>query len=295
MNPFFEKVYKEEGVSLAVLDRRLDSIPFGWHHHPEFQLTLTLNSRGHRYAGDAVDPYDDEDLVLLAPGVPHSWCSNEIIDANFSHQSIIVWFTRDWADRLISFAPELSPITILLNRSQGVLFSKKVASELKDKLLLLPSVSAAQRFVDALDIFIRLSLDDQASDIETGAWMRGADAGADPRIEKITQHLQSNISEVVRIEALAEMACLSASAFQRAFYKQVRMTPVQYLTRLRIGRACSMLIGSRQSIASIMEQIGYSNTSLFNRQFRKLKAVTPREFRKMHWREDVDADTTKRA
>jgi AraC-like DNA-binding protein len=206
-----------------------------------------------------------------------------------------VWFTREWADRLISFAPELSPIAILLNRSQGVLFSKEVAVELKDKLLHLPFVSAAQRFVDILDIFIRLSLDDGASDIETGAWMRGADTGADPRIEKVTQHLQSNITEVVRIEALAEMACLSASAFQRAFYKQVRMTPVQYLTRLRISRACSMLIGSRQSIASIMEQIGYSNTSLFNRQFRKLKGVTPREFRKTHWREDVDVDTAKRA
>jgi YesN/AraC family two-component response regulator len=56
-----------------------------------------------------------------------------------------------------------------------------------------------------------------------------------------------------------------------------------------------MLIGSRQSIAFIMEQTGYSNTSLFNRQFRNLKGMTPREFRKMHRREEVDVDTAKRA
>lgn len=288
MTPFFEKVYKEEGTSLTVLDRRLDCIPFGWHHHPEFQLTLTLNSRGHRYVGDAVDPYDDEDLVLLTPGVLHSWCSQETIDSTSIHHSIIVWFTRDWADRLITMAPELASVGILLSRSQSVQFSKTLASEIKGILLKLPSLNAAQRFASVLDILIRLTTDDEASDIETGTWMKGSDKSADPRIEKVTQYLQENITAAVRAETLAELACLSPSAFQRAFFKQTRMTPVQYMTRLRIARACSLLIGSRQSIASVMEQVGYSNSALFNRQFLKLKGTTPREFRKSHRREDAE-------
>ena len=68
MRPLFEKVTVPEGASWALLDRRLDDgIPFQWHYHPEFELTLTLNSRGQRYIGDSIAAYDDGDLVLLGP------------------------------------------------------------------------------------------------------------------------------------------------------------------------------------------------------------------------------------
>ena len=53
MRPTFEQVTIEAGTSWTLLDRRLkDGIPFEWHHHPEFELTLSLNSRGHRLIGD---------------------------------------------------------------------------------------------------------------------------------------------------------------------------------------------------------------------------------------------------
>ena len=82
MRPLFEKVTVPEGASWALLDRRLDDgIPFQWHYHPEFELTLTLNSRGQRYIGDAISGYDDGDLVLLGPNLPHTWCSAEKLDA----------------------------------------------------------------------------------------------------------------------------------------------------------------------------------------------------------------------
>ena len=82
MRPLFEKVTVPEGASWAMLNRRLpDGIPFQWHYHPEFELTLTLNSRGQRYIGDSIANYDDGDLVLLGPNLPHTWCSSERLDA----------------------------------------------------------------------------------------------------------------------------------------------------------------------------------------------------------------------
>jgi hypothetical protein len=57
MRPLFEKVTVPDGASWALLNRRLDDgIPFLWHYHPEFELTLTLNSRGQRYIGDSAPP-----------------------------------------------------------------------------------------------------------------------------------------------------------------------------------------------------------------------------------------------
>ena len=55
MKPYLEHLTTDDGASWATLNRRLeDGIPFQWHHHPEFELTLTLNSRGQRFIGDHI-------------------------------------------------------------------------------------------------------------------------------------------------------------------------------------------------------------------------------------------------
>jgi quercetin dioxygenase-like cupin family protein len=96
MRSFLETVTPEAGESWAFLDRGLsDGIPFEWHQHPEYELTLTLNSRGHRYVGHDVELYDDGDLVLIGPGIPHSWHSREAVDATRPHVALVMWFTRE--------------------------------------------------------------------------------------------------------------------------------------------------------------------------------------------------------
>ena len=124
MRAFYETIAPEPGASWAFLDRRLaDGIPFEWHYHPEFELTLTLNSHGHRYVGDDIDAYDDGDLVLIGPGIPHSWCSQGSLDAGSPHVALVCWFTQAWVETLLGTFPEMTPITKLLARApQGVRF-----------------------------------------------------------------------------------------------------------------------------------------------------------------------------
>ena len=58
------------------------------------------------------------------------------------------------------------------------------------------------------------------------------------------------------------------------------MTPIEYVTRLRIGKACSALMESEKSIAAVAELAGYDNLANFNRQFLRLKIMPPREWRR---------------
>ena len=63
-------------------------IPFQWHHHPELELTLTMNSRGLRFIGDQVAQNDDGDLVLLGPNLPHTWASREAVREGEPHVAL---------------------------------------------------------------------------------------------------------------------------------------------------------------------------------------------------------------
>jgi len=58
---------------------------------------------------------------------------------------------------------------------------------------------------------------------------------------------------------------------------------------LRIGQACALLVNSQRPIAHTADEVGYANLANFNRQFRALKGMTPREFRRTFAREGSGA------
>ena len=55
-----------------------------------------------------------------------------------------------------------------------------------------------------------------------------------------------------------------------------------YLMNIRIGYACRLLIEATQDISEIAYDSGFENLSNFNRQFKKIKGVTPSQFQKQN-------------
>jgi AraC-like DNA-binding protein len=85
------------------------------------------------------------------------------------------------------------------------------------------------------------------------------------------------VSKALFISSVA--AGLSRSSLHRLFRRQTGMTTSAYITQLRIGNACALLVNTDKSISLIADQVGYQNLANFNRQFKKTKGQTPREFR----------------
>jgi len=279
MKPFLETIHAA-GASCAVLDRQLEGhIPFQWHHHPEFELTLTLNSCGHRYIGQSVERYGDYDLVLVAPNIPHSWCSTAATSNNPLHRAIVIWFKAQWLAQVILNLPELASINRLLCFHQAIRFSPSIIQRVSPQLLNLPQYDNARRLTHLLDILLTLSQDAQAVELCTHIQTQRAMKTADPRILRAADYLQKHFQQPVSVPELAAKAHLSTSAFARAFSRTTGLTVMQYVMRLRIGKACSLLIMSDKPIAHIANESGYGNLSLFNRQFRQLQEMTPADFR----------------
>ena len=284
MKPTFEKVTLDEGSSWALRHRLMDArIPFEWHHHPEYELTLTLNSRGHRYIGNDVDAYDDGDLVLIGPGIPHSWCSDTAVDPALPHAALVIWFTHAWASGLLAMFPEMARLRPLLAAaSQGVCFSAATRAMLRPRIETMFTLDPADRLVSLFEVLLAASADRDAVTLSNAPGEVAVVTEADPRMLRVLDYLHAHFAEVITISALAERANVSLSAFHRMFRRHTRMTAVDYIMRLRIGRACSHLIGGDMPIARIADAVGFQNLSLFNRQFGALKGETPSAFRKRH-------------
>jgi AraC-like DNA-binding protein len=73
---------------------------------------------------------------------------------------------------------------------------------------------------------------------------------------------------------------LSEGAFSRFFRAHAGKTFPEFINELRVGRACRLLAESELSITEVAFACGFANLSNFNRQFLRLKQVTPRAFRR---------------
>ncbi len=99
-------------------------------------------------------------------------------------------------------------------------------------------------------------------------------------MDRVFQFLNSQLGADVRLSEAARIVHLSEGAFSRFFRAHTGKTFPQFVNELRIGRACTLLIEDDLNITEVAYRSGFANLSNFNRQFRKLKRVSPHEFRR---------------
>jgi len=283
MKLLFEKLTTPTDASWAMLNRRLETeIPFQWHHHPEFELTLTLNSRGQRYVGNSIEPYDDGDLVLLGPNLPHTWCSAQKIDPSGPHVALVMWFKLEWAEALLAVLTELRPVKQLLaSAGRGIVFSRAISQAVRPVIEKIPALSVVERLTRLLEVLTTLAYETEPHYLTSPNTHPSIITVSDQeRINCIFEYIHAHYQSSVSITDLAELAGLSLSGFHRFFHRHTQLAVTDYVARLRIGEACSLLIDSELPVAYISDLVGYANLAHFNRQFKALKRLTPREFRK---------------
>jgi AraC-like DNA-binding protein len=281
MKPFLEKVQPEPGASWAMLNRRLDAeIPFQWHHHPEFELTLTLNSRGQRFIGDNTASFGDGDLVLVGPNLPHTWSSNDKIDPDRPHVALVMWFSAQWAAALGDAFVELGHVVAMLERgAAGLSFSPGCAGRVRpaiEDLFTRPPDERLLRLIEVLSVLAR----DATSETLASRMVVARPADGDrARIDRVLDHIHLNYASGVAIGDLADIAALSPSGLHRLFRRHMRLSISDYLIRMKIGEACAMLTATAKPVAHIADAVGYNSLANFNRQFKALKGLTPRLYR----------------
>lgn len=146
MQPWFERVAVPPDRSWLLFDRRLPAFPFNWHYHPEFELTLTLGSRGMRFVGDHAERYDDGDLALLGPDLPHAWESEATLEPGGEHRAIVCWFTRPWIDGMIALMPELARLRPMLEAAgRGLTFGPETRATARQGLTALVDLPAERQ------------------------------------------------------------------------------------------------------------------------------------------------------
>jgi transcriptional regulator GlxA family with amidase domain len=143
------------------------------------------------------------------------------------------------------------------------------------------SLPPADRILAVLKILDRLAADTHADPLASSAVSQQDVGEGRERIDRLLTYVHQHYAEGVTLQQLADVAALSVSGLHRLFRKHTKTTVSDYLIRLRIGDACGRLSGTEQPISFVADAVGYASIANFNRQFKALKSITPREYRRL--------------
>jgi AraC-like DNA-binding protein len=102
-------------------------------------------------------------------------------------------------------------------------------------------------------------------------------------VEKALLVMEKSVRENLKIEDLAWKLGLSEEHFIRIFREQVRMTPHQYFTRLKVEGASGLLISTDKAVGEISDWFGFENQFHFSRIFKKCTGMSPLDYRKTYF------------
>ncbi|GGA33120.1 helix-turn-helix domain-containing protein [Paenibacillus physcomitrellae] len=87
--------------------------------------------------------------------------------------------------------------------------------------------------------------------------------------------MQQHYAQDIRVDKLAELVQLHPSYYTQLFKQTMELTPVEYLTRLRMNKAKELLLQTDKSVREVAYEIGYEDEFYFSRRFKRTTGLAP--------------------
>lgn len=251
-----------------------------WHYHPECEITYINKGRGVLFVGDQVLDYDKDALIFIGPNLPHEWRSDIKETPDFYSQTFAVHFNKDFPGQDFYKIPEATSVNRLLEQSvRGIKINDEhIKKEVKNKLLLLLKTKGIERISILLSILNNLALCENMELLSSRIFVSSIDEGHNHRMNQVYKYVMEHFRDEISVEQIAKEIFMTTTSFCRFFKKRTNKSFIQYVNDIRIGYACKLLLEQNHNISQIAYESGFENLSNFNKQFKKIKCVTPSKF-----------------
>ena len=278
--PELELVESSE-QSIHYLEHGFPSPLVRWHYHDEYELHLIVDSVGKIFVGDHVGGFSSGQLVLTGPGLPHNWISRTEADEIVDLRDMVVQFRKDLVPSMAQVAPELKCLFPLLERSRyGIEFTAMPIEVARQWFEKMREQDGPYRVALLLQFLETLARESDYTLLSTMPMQSSMTDDSVDKIERVTKFVTENHAQEISLRLVSDLVGMSESAFSRFFARATGNGFSRFLNRVRVARACELLATSDMPVTEICYQVGFNNVANFNRRFRELKGVTPRDYRK---------------
>lgn len=277
MKPFVEKVLITE-VSFLIKEETFQSFDISWHIHPEYEIAFILKGNGKRHVGNNLDDFQENDLMLFGPNLPHSWYSNFRSKTNV--KQVIIQFSYDFLGNDIFEKPEFAAIkTLLIKAHRGLLFRGKSTHPIRKILRSMTLSNGFEKTMLLLNILNLLARSNDYKQLTNLSYNENLNESDSKKINKVFRYILDNFKKEIGLKELASLSNMTTPAFCNYFKKHTKKTYTQFLNEVRIGHACKLIMEKNLTISQICSESGFNNISHFNRQFKRITRTNPTDYR----------------
>lgn len=251
-----------------------------WHSHPRFELLFLLEgATAYEFSNGRTVELPGGHFLIVPPGAAHRGLHDVRMPASLC--GIVFDPRRKHASRNTPFtARDLEWMACQFDRGRLTVHAmgselRRLASSLhrelrgkaagRDDSLALPSIRLLACAV-ILESARALTAAEQVQSREASA--------------SVLAHMEQHYAEELNVDDLARQAGCGRASFFQTFKRSTGLTPNDYLQRLRVNKAKSLLNSSDESITEIAFAVGFSSSQYFCNVFRKYTSQTPSTFRR---------------
>ena len=251
-----------------------------WHFHDEYELHLITATSGKAFVGDWIGAFQPGHLVLCGPRLPHNWVSLDLPEGGVAERDLVIQFRREPILQAATLIPELAEVGPLLERARHGIEFFGLGERSRAHWLGVRNTRGVQRFAAFCGFLAELT---QCTDYRllSNVQMQGEDdATGLEQINAIVDRINGDAAQSLSAADTAATLGMSVSQFSRFVRRATGNTYPDYVNRVRINRACHLLMETERQVSVICFEVGFNNAANFNRRFLETKGLTPTEFRR---------------
>jgi AraC-like DNA-binding protein len=247
---------------------------------------VVLNGTGTRFIGDHVSPFKKGDLVFTGPDLPHLWRSDMEYfegDKQLWTEGIVIYFHENFLGQDFLQKKEMYKLRQLLMKARRGMEVTGSANEKVQKMMItLLQEADFDGVLGVLNLLHMLSNTSEYNLLASAGYTNSLKESDTERMNKVHAYVMKNFREKITLEEVAAIANMTPSSFSRYFKTHANKTFSDFLTEIRIGYSCKLLIEKKMDIGQVCYDSGFNTMSNFNRQFKAVTHYNPLAYRKKY-------------
>lgn len=219
---------------------------------------------------------NESDVLLLPPSRSCSFKSSVLGDEyNANIDASVICFDQQWLESLLRVFPHSSQVILALKELTfpsnivGIKWFK--LSDLMNQILVCRPEEKSVLMLKILDLI------SDSEDVDPISEPTTPISDTEDRIAKIERFISCNLHRKFSLEEIASYARMNRSYFCLFFKKHYGMSMSDYINKRRVEMAADMLKQGNMPVSDVANACGFPTVTYFNRVFKKIKGITPRE------------------
>jgi AraC-like DNA-binding protein len=273
MKPFVQILPQLENSSFVIQTINTRYFQTGLHQHTEYEFIFFTEGTGIVWIGDYEGKYKPGDIYLIGSNLPHAFKSSN----NKPVSAVTIHFRNNcWGNHFMNI-PECSSIKQLLEiAASGLQVAGHCKSNLEPLIKALTTATSINRVIMLLQCLENISTVKEYVILSKKKVQIYKDSDT---IDKIIDFTLTSCHHRISLSQVAELACMSVSAFCHYFKRRTQKTYIDFLNEVRVGYACKQLLQTNKPVTDIGYESGYNTVAYFHRQFLRIKKITPLQYR----------------